>query len=105
MTATITTTQLLEFIAKAQKISPDVKVGEGDNGYDIAIYADWDADDNFYTQSIFISHKGESSNFHEMSFEIDYLFRVEEERENKHKKRQELLSRLSDEEKELLGVS
>lgn len=105
MTVKVTTMDLLEFIAKAQKVSPDVNVEEVDNGYGITVYCDWDNNDNWYTQSAFISDKGESVEFYELLDTIDYQVQLEEERVNKRKRRQEVLSRLSDEEKELLGVS
>ena len=105
MTDKVTTVDLLEFIAKAQKISPSVNVEKVDGGYGIAIYCDWDNCDNFWSQSAFISDKGKSTELYELSATIDTLVKIEEERENKHQRRQEVLSRLSDEEKELLGVS
>ena len=112
MTNKVTTVDLLEFITKAQKVSPDVNVRKVDDGYNISIYCDWDDNDDFYTKSTFISNKGKSEvlrlnsiEFYTMSCLIDYEIEKEEERENKQQRRQELLSRLSDEEKELLGVS
>ena len=105
MTDKVTIAHLLEFIAKVQKLSPDVDVNKVDGGYGICIYYDWDNNDNFYTQSAFISDKGESAEFYELSDSIDYQVKLEEEREIKHQRRQEVLSRLSDEDKELLGVS
>ena len=105
MSDKVTAVHLLEFIAKAQKVSPDVNVRKVDDGYNISIYCDWDDNDDFYTRYTFISDKGKSAEFYTMSCLIDYEIEKEEERENKHQKRQEVLSRLSDEEKELLGVS
>jgi len=109
MTDEVTIVHLLEFIAKAQKVSPDVNVEKVDGGYGIRIYCAWDNDDNFYTQSAFISDKGKSSEFYELSATIDTLVKIEEEREIKWERRQEviqeILSRLSDEEKELFGVN
>ena len=104
MSDQVTTPALLEFIAKAQKVS-DVNVKKVDDGYNITIYCAWDNDDNFYTQSAFISDNGKSAEFYEFTDTIDTLVKIEEERENKLQRRQEVLSRLSDEEKELLGVS
>ena len=108
----VATVHLLEFIAKAQKISPDVNVKKVDDGYNISIYCDWDDNDDFYTKSTFISNKGKSEvlrlnsiEFYTMSCLIDYEIEKEEERENKQQRRQEVLSRLSDEEKELFGVN
>lgn len=104
LTDKVATVHLLEFIAKAQKVSPDVNVEKVDGGYGITITCAWDNDDHFYTQSAFISDKGKSAEFYEFSAMIDYQVKIEEERENKQQRRQEVLSRLSDEEKELLGV-
>ena len=108
----ITTTQLLAFLAKAHKVSSDVDVTKEDEGYKITVYADWYSDDHFFHQSTFITDEGkykykfgyEYEEFFTMNGELDHLVREEEEREIKRQKRQELLSRLTDEEKELLGV-
>ena len=111
MSEPITTTQLLDFLAKAHKVSPDVKVvrgfNKGKNGYKITVLADWYNDDHFADQSTFITDEGrcnEYEDFHIMDSDLNHLVKEEEEREIKRQKRQELLSRLTDEEKELLGV-
>ena len=105
MSDKVATVHLLEFIAKAQKISSSVNVEKVDGGYGITIFYDWDDDGNFWSQSAFISYKGKSSEFYEFSSIIDGEAKREKEREYKRQRRQEVLSRLSDEEKELLGVS
>ena len=111
MSEPITTTQLLDFLAKAHKVSSDVKVvswfEKGEIGYKITILADWYNTDHFADQSTFITDEGicnDYDNFHIMDTDLNLLVKVEEEREIKRQKRQELLSRLTDEEKELLGV-
>ena len=114
MTEPITTTQLLDFLVKAHKVSPDVKVvrgfNKGENGYKITVLADWYSDDHFAEQSTFITDKGKYKykygyeDFYTMDSDLNHLVKEEEEREIKRQKRQELLSRLTDEEKELLGV-
>ena len=81
-----------------------------DAGYEISVLADWYNDDHFIEQSTFITDEGKGKykygyeDFYTMSCMLDYLVEKEEEREMKRKKREELLSRLTDEEKELLGV-
>ena len=110
MSETITTTELLDFLVKAHKVSPDVKVSKMDEGYEIAAYCDWYNGDHFAYQSTFITDEGkykykrEYEDFYTMRDELNHLVEQEEERELKRQKRQELLSRLTDEEKELLGV-
>ena len=119
MSETITTTQLLEFLEKAQKVSSHVtvnKVSRYSDGeyvdyfYEIAVNCDWDENNHFYTQNTSITTEGKSNpfdadyEFFTMSSMLDYLVEKEEEKEMKRRKRQELLSRLTDEEKELLGV-
>ena len=120
MSETITTTQLLEFLEKAQKVSSHVTVNKVskyidgeyvDYFYEISVNSDWDENNHFYTQNTSITTEGKSNpfdadyEFYKMNSMLDYLVEKEEEREMKRKKRQELLSRLTDEEKELLGVN
>ena len=114
MSEPITTTQLLDFLAKAHKVSPDVKVvrgfNKGKNGYKITVLADWYNDDHFDETRTFVTNDGtyeynqSYTCFFEVDSDLNHLVKEEEEREIKRKKRQELLSRLTDEEKELLGV-
>ena len=81
-----------------------------DAGYEISVLADWYNDDHFTEQSTFITDDGISKykygyeDFYTMDSDLNDLVKEEEEREMKRKKREELLSRLTDEEKELLGV-
>ena len=108
MSETITTTQLLEFLVKAHKVSSHVNVFKVNGGYKISVLADWCSDDHFDNQSTFVADDGtyeDNQNytcFFEMESDLNHLVREQEEREMKRKKRQELLSRLTDEEKELL---
>ena len=110
MSEPITTTQLLDFLAKAGKVSTYVNVTKEDEGYKITALADWYSDDHFAEQSTFITDEGKNKykygyeGFYSMDSDLNHLVKEEEEREIKRKKRQELLSRLTDEEKELLGV-
>ena len=114
MSEPITTTRLLDFLAKADKVSSHVNVTErfwqGNELYEIAIHCDWDDNDVFYTTTTSITKEGLSTwknsdyEFFTMDSVLDGLVQKVEERELKRQKRQELLSRLTDEEKELLGV-
>lgn len=112
MPTTISTTQLLDFLVKADKVSTYVnfKKDEVNKEYDITIHADWDENDHFCDRTTSISEEGYSNwetsdfEFFTMNSMLDELVKAEEEREIKRQKRQELLSRLTDEEKELLGV-
>ena len=111
MSETITTTELLDFLVKANKVSLDVTFKKENGEYAIGIYHNWDDNHDFYTQTTYITEEGESTwnensdyEFHTMNSVLDERVKREEEREMKRQKRQELLSRLTDEEKELLGV-
>ena len=111
MAETITTTELLDFLVKAHKVSSDVRVIKEDEGYRISVYADWYNLNDFEYQITFISdegkytHKVGHEDFYTMKGQLDHLVEEQQEREVKRQKRQELLSRLTDEERELLGVS
>ena len=114
MTDTITTTKLLDFLVKADKVSSHVyftkRQWQGNGLYEIAINTDWDDNKNFYTATTSITEDGHSTwknsdyEFFTMDSVLDDLVEKEEERRIKRQKREELLSRLTDEEKELLGV-
>ena len=108
----ITTTELLDFLTKAQKVSPyGATFRQTDEGYKISLYLDWQDDGNNYEQSIFIDNKGESSwnnggdyDFYTMDDILDGMIMKQREIEIKAQKRKELIARLTDEEKDLLGV-
>ena len=110
MSETITTTQLLDFLAKAHKVSSHVTVVKVNGGYKISVLADWYNDDHFDEQRTFVTNDGTYEYNHvytcffSMDSDLNHLVKEQEEREIKRQKRQELLSRLTDEEKELLGV-
>ena len=111
MTKTVTTTQLLDFLVKADKVGSHLTFNKRNGEYEIGVYCDWDDNDDFYNQNTFISETGHSTwetsdyDFFTMNSVLDELVKKEEEREMKRQKRHELLSRLTDEEKELLGVN
>ena len=110
MSETITTTRLLDFLVKAHKVSSHVNVFKVTGGYKISVLADWYSNDHFDNQSTFVTNDGTNeynsdySCFFSMDGQLYDLIEIEKEREIKRQKRQELLSRLTDEEKELLGV-
>ena len=108
MSETITTTQLLDFLVKAHKVSSHVNVVKVNGGYKISVLADWCSDDHFDETRTFVTNDGtyeynqSYTCFFEVDSDLNHLVKEEEEREIKRQKREELLSRLTDEEKELL---
>ena len=116
---TLTTTQLLDFFAKIYKVDALLAVAKVTGGYSVTVHHDWE-DDGVYPQSFFVDYKGATTlicvdptavgeidsdyNFDTMNTLLDQHVKEQEERELKMQKRQELLNRLTDEEKELLGL-
>jgi hypothetical protein len=110
----IETTELLEFLTKAQQLSAcGATFRQTDKGYKITLYLDWNDDGNNYKQSIFITNEGESTwdngedyfvDFYTMNDILDGKLEERKQKEIKAQKRKELIARLSDEEKDLLGV-
>ena len=108
----ITTTELLDFLCKAQKLSIlDVTFRQTDEGYKITLYCDWCVDGDFYNQTVFIDNEGESSwnnggdyDFYTMDNILDEMLVKQQEREIKAQKRKELIESLTPEQRELLGV-
>ena len=113
MTEAITITQLLDLLVKAYKVTAPlgrISFKKVHGGYEIGINCDWDYENTFYTHTTFISEEGHSTweisdyEFFTIGMVLDEVVKEKEEREMKREKRKELLSRLTDEEKELLGV-
>jgi hypothetical protein len=108
---TIQTTDLLDFLSKADKVSSCVNIFKKEEGYKITLYCDWNDDNNFYHQSIFISNDGESDwksgdyDFCTMDNILDQKLREEEQRLIKAQKRKELIDSLTPEQRELLDLS
>jgi hypothetical protein len=106
---TIKTTELLKLFAKAQKLQLSVEVREDkDSDYVIRIYEMF-RQEGFDEKVIIDQNGGSSWNKGSYSFDamMDVLDGMLEEKlleEIKARKRQELIARLTDEEKELLGV-
>ena len=108
----ITTTELLEFLCKAQKLSIiDVTYTQTDEGYKITLRDDWHDDANWYNQTVFITNEGESTwekgdyEFWTMDRILDEKLELQKQKEIKEQKRKELIDSLTPEQKELLGVS
>jgi hypothetical protein len=108
----IETTELLEFFCKAHKLSIfDVTFLQTDEGYKITLRADWRDDNNWCDRSIFIDNEGRSDwdnggdyDFYTMNNILDEMLVEQTQKEIKAQKRQELIARMSDEDKELLGL-
>ena len=112
----ITVTELLEFLTKVQKLSPSFRhngfyLHKTDDGYKINLCLDWDGDNDFYDQSIFIDNKGVSrwiegvdSEFYLMDHIVDEMLVKQQGKEIKAQKRKELIESLTPEQRELLGV-
>ena len=105
---TIKATELLKLFTKAEKLDLSVVVREDkDEDYVIKIAEKWGDD---FNENVIITQNGESNwNKGNYSFDtmMDILDEMLEEKlleEIKTRKRQELIARLTDEEKELLGV-
>ena len=106
---TIKATELLKLFSKANQLDLSVKVNEDKDGdYVVRIYEMFRSEG--FDETVFITQQGES-NWDKRCFSFDYMMDVldgllEEQRQEeiKEQKRQELLARLTDEEKELLGV-
>jgi hypothetical protein len=106
---TIKATEFLKLFTKAKQLDLSVEVCEDKDGdYVIRIYEMF-RQENF-DETVFINQQGET-NWDKRCYSFDYMMDVldemlEEKRQEeiKEQKRQELLARLTDEEKELLGV-
>jgi len=107
----ITATELLDFLTKAQRVSPcGATFLQNDEGYYITLYCDWHDDGNNYKQSVFIDNEGESTwekgdyEFYTMNNSLDEMIERELQKEIKAQKRKELIESLTPEQRELLGV-
>ena len=106
---TIKVTELLKLLSKAEKLDLTAGVCEDKDGdYVIRIFAMFSPKD--FDKKAIITQQGES-NWNKGDYSFDAMMNIldeqlEEKRQEeiKEQKRQELLARLTDEEKELLGV-
>ena len=108
----IETTELLNFLCKAQKLSIlDITFQQVDEGYKIILRDDWRDDNHWSNKTIFIDNEGRSEwnsggdyEFWTMDSILDEKLEEQKQKEIKAQKRKELIARLTDEEKELLGL-
>lgn len=108
----ITSTELLDFLCKAQKLSIlDITFRQVDEGYKITLRDDWYDDGKWSNHTVFIDNEGRSDwnsggdyDFCTMDSILAEKLEELKQKKIKEQKRQELLARLTDEEKELLGV-
>ena len=107
----ITATELLNFLCKTQKLSIlDITFTQNDEGYYIILRDDWHDDNQWSNKTLFITNEGESTwdrgdyEFHTMNSILDEKLEERRQKEIKAQKRKELIARLTDEEKDLLGV-
>jgi hypothetical protein len=107
----ITTTELLDFLTKAHKLSIfDVTFRQTDDGYTITLRDDWYDDGKWSNKTVFITNEGESTwdrgdyEFHTMDHILDEKLEEQVQKEIKARKRKELIESLTPEQRELLGV-
>ena len=106
---TIKATELLKLFTKAEKLDLTAGVCEDKDGdYVIRIYEMFRPEN--FDEKVVITQKGESNwnkgcySFDTMMDILDEKLEEQEQEKIKEQKRQELIARLTDEEKELLGV-
>jgi len=106
---TIKATELLKLLSKAEKLDLTAGVCEDKDGdYVIRIYEMFRPEN--FDEKVVITQKGESNwnkgcySFDTMMDILDEKLEEQEQEKIKEQKRQELIARLTDEEKELLGV-
>ena len=106
---TIKTTELLKLFTKAKQLDLSVEVYEDkDDDYVIRIYEMFRSEG--FDEKVVITQKGESNwnkgcySFDCMMDVLDNMLEDKRQEEIKEQKRQELLARLTDEEKELLNL-
>jgi hypothetical protein len=109
---TITATQVLEMLSKAEKLGIHYDVCELTQGHIIQFTVYWFADyyKDYSYERVAISKENDTTfdhsywGFNTWMSMLDERLEEQEQEKIKAQKRQELLARLSDEEKELLGV-
>ena len=109
---TITATQVLEMLSKAEKLGIHYDIDEDTRGHIIQFTVGWFADEykDYSYEKVFISKENEKTfNSYYWGFDtwmnmLDEKLEEQEQEKLKAEKRKELIARLSDEEKELLGV-
>ena len=106
---TIQATELLQLFAKADKLDLSVRVNEDKDGdYLIRIFELFSPEK--FDEYVVITQEGEGSDlkgdlgFYDMIVVLDEKLEEQKQKEIKAQKRQELIDRLTDEEKELLNL-
>ena len=109
MTEPIKATELLKLFTKAEKLDLSVVVCEDKDGdYQIRIYQMFQQE--YFDEKVVITQKGESHwnkcdySFDAMMDVLDEKLEEQGQKKIKDQKRQELIARLTDEEKELLNL-
>ncbi len=108
---TITATQVLQLLAKANKLGASHIVGEREGGHIITFWYDFYGNGG-ETETVFISVENENvikygngtCDFNTMMGILDGMLREKEQEKIKAEKRKEVLAKLTDEELELLGL-
>lgn len=110
---TITATQVLEMLSKAEKLGIHYEIDEDTRGHIIQFTVGWFVDENSYKdysyEKVFIHNSNESDEYDDCWDFLTWMNMLDEKLEPKKQekikaeKRKELIARLSDEEKELLG--
>ena len=107
----VTTSQLLEFLVKVHKVASFMNVEKRDNGYVLTVHCDWYNEGRSHPKTTFITEEmmytwdcNWDYGFITMDSALSDLVKQKDERAVREQKRQALLSRLTKEEKELLGV-
>ena len=109
MTEPIKATELLKLFTKAEKLDLSVVVREDKDGdYQIRIYQMFQQE--YFDEKVVITQKGEGSDekgdlgFYDLLYVLDEKLEEQRQKKIKDQKRQELIARLTDEEKELLNL-
>ena len=107
---TLTATDVLELLSKTNKLNMSPIIVKNDEGYYINLYYDWYSDGQSFSRSVFITNENESTGvketypFETMNDILNKELEKEKQQKIKEQKRKELIARLTDEEKELLGI-
>ena len=106
----ILATDILTLLSKAERLGTTYHIKQQDKGFKIQIYYIWDKEEGYSHRSVFITNENENVRwpgnylFDDMMGSLDKMLYEQKQKEIKEQKRQELLARLTDEEKELLNL-
>lgn len=108
---TITAAQVLELLAKATLLRIPYEVYEYGDEYSIQFQVDWYAEEtnSWSTETVVISKDNQSRwgtcwDFDSFMVQLDEKLKEQKEKKIKAEKRKELIARLTQEERELLGI-